>query len=257
MELKPYIKTRYRVMPSKRSDANHWLGGEPYHRNANCPVCKRPLLLLWDINCKDPRFRRGTFGSLTRLPLYYCWCCVNDISYLGLSEDKIRIHPAKRSKDSFFQYEPYPTSFERRPISFYEGVPDEIRELVAKVNDDDFQPSAHQKKVLREFFGHPITFGFGPTVVHHQLGGRPINHSWAEEVFECSNPECSGKLADRLRGKKRAMRFLAGILNDRWGGLPMVEPAGDETKQSWNFFVSAQFHICDVCFTVTGANRCT
>jgi hypothetical protein len=52
------------------------------------------------------------------------------------------------------------------------------------------------------------------------------------------------------------MSFLAEILNDPWGGLPMVEPATAETKPDWNFLVSVQFLICSKCWSVHACNRC-
>ena len=255
MEPKPYIKTRFRVVPSKRSDADHWSGGEPQHKNAICPVCKIPLLLLWDINCKDPRFGRRKFWILERLPLYYCWCCVNDISYQLTDGDRIRIHPPKRRNETSFPYEPYPESFERRALTFDDGFPDKIRRLCVRLlSDFEFEPSMQEKKTLREFFGHSVIHGLELT--HHQFGGRPMDSYWADEVFCCPNSACSGRITDRIRGRKRPMKFLAGILNDPWGGLPMVEPANDETKDNWNNYVHVQFHICDLCLTTTGANRC-
>src|SRR5579864_1402079 len=129
MEPRPFLKTRYRVKLAKRSDADHWSGGKPYHKGARCPACRIPLLLLWDINCKDPRFPRGKFGSLERLPLYYCWGCVNDLSYQVIDQDKIQILPAKRSKGPYFQYKPYPEYFERRGLRLLDGsIPEEIRQ---------------------------------------------------------------------------------------------------------------------------------
>jgi hypothetical protein len=52
------------------------------------------------------------------------------------------------------------------------------------------------------------------------------------------------------------MKFLAGILNDPWAGLPMVEHANEEARKNWNYFVTVQFHICDCCWTILGCNRC-
>jgi hypothetical protein len=52
------------------------------------------------------------------------------------------------------------------------------------------------------------------------------------------------------------MKFVAGILNDPWGGLPMIEPATRDTKKRWDYFVSAQFHVCDRCWSIYGCNRC-
>lgn len=263
MEPRAFLKTQYRVKLGKKPDADHWSGGAPPHQGARCPTCKIPLLLLWDINCRDTRFPRRKFGPLDRLALYFCWGCVNDISYQIEDARRIRIHPVERFRGgSSFPFKPYPESFERRGLLLFEGVPDGIRRICRTLNDywfsgDDDLPSPkltpQEQKALVDFFGHPVTHPMG--FFHHQLGGKPIVKQWAGEVFICPNPACKGTLIDRARGRKRAMRFLAGVLNDPWAGLPMVEPANDETRAKWNYFVSVQYHICDCCWTVLGCNR--
>ena len=264
MEPRPLIRRRFRVKVTDRPTNDHWSGGKPYHRGAKCPACKIPLLLLWDINCKDPIFPRRKFGSLKRLPLYFCWGCVNDLSYQVIDDSAIRIHPGKRSEGPSFQYEPYPQDFERNGLLLIEGVPKQIRNLVRKLvarwdtldgSDAVPVPSDKEQKELTEVFGHSVILPM--CLFHHQFGGKPIQQHWADEVFKCPNSDCTGKIADRIRGRKRSMKFLAGILNDPWGGLPMVEPANEETKERFNFYVSVQFHVCDCCWTIMACNRCS
>jgi len=264
MEPRALLKTRYRVKLADKPDADHWSGGPPTHRGATCPACKIPLLLLWDIDCKDTRFPPRTFGPLTRLPLYFCWGCVGDLAYQIVDPHHIRIHLGERRDGPNFPYDPYPEAFERRGLVLLEGVPDEIlrigRNLAARWEEDGDgddeapipTPTPDEQIILNEFFGHPVTLP--RCFFHHQLGG-PGGHHGAEEVFDCPNPACAGGFVDRLRGRKRRMRFLAGVLNDPWGGLPLVEPADDETRRYWNYFVSVQYHICDCCWTVLGCNR--
>ena len=162
-----------------------------------------------------------------------------------------------------FQYDPTRSPSNGRGLVLLEGVPDEIRriyqELIARWDaaDDDGpipEPTPQEHKALTEFFGHPVPLP--RSFFHHQLGGKPAVDYWANEVFECPNPACEGTLIDRLRGRRRAMKFLAGVLNDPWAGLPMVEPANDETRRHWNYGVSVQYRICDCCWTVLGCNRC-
>jgi hypothetical protein len=262
MKPRAFVKARYRVRLAEKPDADHWSGGKPSHQGATCPSCKIPLLLLWDIDCTDPRFPRRAFGPLTRLPLYFCWGCVGDLAYQVVGERELRVHPGDRRDGPNFPYAPYPEGFERRGLVLLEGVPDEIhrigRELAARweTADDDGPipaPTADEQRTLTEFFGHPVPLP--RCFFHHQLGGEPSG-SWADEVFECPKPACAGGLLDRVRGRKRRMRFLAGVLNDPWSGLPMVEPADDETRRHWNYFVSVQYHVCDNCWTVLGCNRC-
>jgi hypothetical protein len=265
MEPRPFLKNRYRVKLSNHSDADNWSGGKPSQLDARCPSCKIPLLLLWDINCRDSRFPRRKFGPLERLPLYYCWGCVNDISYQVADHDKIKIYAKKRRNGPSFPYKPYPKYFKRRGLQFFEGVPDSIlriyHELLARweIDEDDENaavpvPTAKQQKELTQFFGHRVVLP--RCFFHHQLGGKPLHQLWADEVFQCPNPACEGTSADRVRGRKRAMKFLAGVLNDPWAGLPMVEEANAQTKKDWNYDVSVQYHICDCCWTVLGCNRC-
>jgi len=53
------------------------------------------------------------------------------------------------------------------------------------------------------------------------------------------------------------MKFLAEVLNDPWAGLPLIQPANDETRKSWDYFLSVQYHICDCCYTVQGGVHST
>ena len=262
MEPSPFLKTRFRVRLTDHSECDHWSGGKPYHRGANCPACKIPLLLLWDINCSDPRFGRRKFGPLKRLPLYYCWGCGDSIAYQVIDDKTISIFDDASRRKPDYPYEPYPDFFERRGLQLIEGLPDKIRNLIQKfcdewdASDDDaiYEPTSKEQSLLTDFFGHSVVLPLD--LFHHQFGGKPVLTHWAEEIFRCPNSACDGTVADRLRGRKRAMKFLAGILNDPWGGLPMIEPANEETRKNTNIFVTVQFHICDRCWTVLGCNCC-
>jgi hypothetical protein len=86
---------------------------------------------------------------------------------------------------------------------------------------------------------------------HSQFGGDPSQPWWNKFTTDCPNPACP-KL---LTGRARRLRFVAGVLNDPLGGLPMVEPPKDVTSQWWNFFVSVQFQICGKCWTIHACNR--
>src|SRR5262245_52673831 len=118
MGVRPFLKTRFRVVPGRQDLGDHWLGGEPPQRGANCPVCKIPLLLLWDINCRDQRFPRGKFGPFERLPLYFCWGCVSDLAYQVLPHGRLKLFRTEIMREgTSFPYDPYPPHFERRPLA--------------------------------------------------------------------------------------------------------------------------------------------
>jgi len=258
------MKSRFRVKVSDHSDADHWCGGESCHEGARCPTCDIPLLLLWDINCRDPRFPSRTFGPLDRLPLYYCWGCVSDISYQLVDQARIVVHSQSQRAEPSFPYDPYPTCFERRGLQLFEGIPDAILRIFHELNarwDTAVgsgpvpEPSQEDQQELIEFFGHPVIMP--RCFVHHQLGGEPMMDGWAQEVFDCPNPQCTGS-ANRWGWKRKSrMKFLAGILNDPCAGLPMVDPPNESVQTFWNYEVSVQYHVCDLCWTVLGCNRCS
>src|SRR5262249_26200174 len=109
--------------------------------------------------------------------------------------------------------------------------------------------SKKEHRLLEDYFGHPI---FIPRFMyHHQLGGEALFAAWDENAFPCPNKKCPGGLVDKLLKRGRPMRFLAGILTDPPGGLPLIEPLDDKTRQDWNYFASVFFQICDKCLTIT------
>ncbi len=253
---RPFVTTRFRVIPGAHDGGDHWLGGVPQHRGAICPVCKIPLLLLWDINCKDPRFRRGQFGSRERLPLYYCWGCVSDLSYQLIGRDRVRVFRVANGEGPHFQYEPYPSHFERRPLALVSArMPEEVLAILRKwdrVEDPLARKMGERKRaLLGEYFGHPVTSG--QCLFFHQFGGVPSKHWWGTERTLCPNKKCpQGVLGGRTR---RAMKFLAGVLNDPWNGLPMIESRGKDAERWYNFFVTVEFQICGKCWTLYARNR--
>jgi len=252
---RPFLKTRFRAIPGREDLGDHWLGGEPVHHGATCPVCKIPLLLLWDINCRDPRFPARKFGPNDRLPLYFCWGCVSDLAYQLSPKGRLRLfRPGAQHEGPSFQYEPYPSHFERRPLALVAGLPKEV--LAAARNwDVDDDPRGHQvskddRMTLEEYFGHPISSRI--SMFHSQFGGAPSEYWWRENTDHCANPACPAKSSN---GQGRQLSFLAGVLNDPLGGLPMVEPPAEVTPRWWNFFVSVQFQICGKCWTIHACNR--
>ncbi|MFL5340310.1 MAG: hypothetical protein ACJ8F7_09170 [Gemmataceae bacterium] len=284
MSTRAFLRTRYRVVIGKPDAGDHWQGGKPTHAGAICPSCHIPLLVLWDINCGDPRFPRRKFASIERLPLYFCWGCVGDLAYRVISPERIEQLQARHrsiqdqhlSKAPNFLYKRYPRSFERRPIALVPGVPAAVRRILANWNqkldnmwisgqetvaDPMKTVSARDKRRLVAFFGHPVNF---MGMFHHQFGGRTNGEftyysaagGFGEDEY-CPNeacPRCPAGKSDF--DARQTMGFLAGVLNDPWGGLPMIEPADENTKQNWTFNMSVGFRICSACLTIHACNRC-
>jgi hypothetical protein len=256
---RPFLKTRFRAVPGRQDEGDHWIGGQPRERGATCPVCKIPLLLLWDINCRDRRFPRGKFGPLERLPLYFCWGCVSDLAYQVLPQRRIKLLGTDEMREGpQFPYGPYPSHFERCPLALSTDVPVEVRTALAEWGPENDRMgrrlTRRRKGILREYFGHPVTASM--CLFHSQFGGVPTQRWWAEESAPCPNKQCPNNRPATPRGNRhRSMSFLAGVLNDPLGGLPMVERADQVTERWWNFFVSVQFQICGKCRTVRSCNR--
>ena len=249
-----FINTRFRAIPGKKDVGDHWIGGAPPHSGAVCPVCRIPLLLLWDIDCRDPRFPRLKFGAIQRLPLYFCWNCVNDLTYRVVNSSELEIFKSDTIFTAGNGSRNLPNQFERTRLSL---VPSSVEDLLFQLDGWDFtdDPRGHtlsesQSRRISEFLGHPANMALD--IFHSQFGGRPSKMGWDSEVSLCPNPRCSwlGRLF-----KKRRMKFLAGILNDPKGGLPMVQHIKDLDEQSWNFFVSVEFQMCRSCGTVKAMNR--
>jgi hypothetical protein len=150
-------------------------------------------------------------------------------------------------------YSEYPDPLPRRPIALDSSVPTSLPKLIRKWNTqvDPFgeKLSKSERRLLEEFFGHPV---FIPRFMyHHQLGGESLYESWDQNAFCCPNKKCPSGLWDKVLKHSQPMRFLAGILNDPPGGLPLIEKTTKETASKWNYFVSFYFQICDKCLTVT------
>jgi len=262
MAAKSYFRTRFRVQVAERAIGDHWQGGPTTQKGAACPTCKKPLMLFWDINAQDPRllkWNKNRFGGMKRLPLYYCWGCVGDLSYLPVSENEIRVLGTTGNADGGAEYDSYPESFPRQPIALLTEVSSEVKKAIKAWGTDGFAPTGFEKTIhyskLVDFFGHGIYLM--RCMFHHQFGGQALTETWDDETFLCPNEKCTGGIVSKAMGRRHSMRFLAGILNDPPHGLPMIEPLNDETAADWNYSISVQFHMCNACHAITAVNRCT
>ena len=69
-------------------------GGDAYHDEAICPLCKIPLLLLADFDFVSlgKMEEKRLFCELDRLPLYYCWkCCAEELSYRVTDRSTLKV----------------------------------------------------------------------------------------------------------------------------------------------------------------------
>jgi hypothetical protein len=245
-----------RVATSSKFD--HWQGGPATHKGAYCATCNRPWLLIWDINCADPRFvREGepVFGDSGRLPLYYCWKCCGDASYRVTEPDRIHVFESNgKYQGDDFPYENYPIAFDRCPIELSRPseMPAEIEKFISEGPEESSPapPSAEFKNQLEYWLDHSISH-LEYDIWWQQFGGDPWRAQGSEE-FLCPNPECETGRA------RMPIKVLASIVNHPLSGLPMIETI-EQVKQASgvvNRWVQIVVHLCPECHTIHVCNRC-
>jgi hypothetical protein len=242
-----YMQQGYRVTFDQNNAQDHWRGGKPHHENAECPVCKKPLLLFWDINCNDPRFRVGMpelFGNLERLPLYFCCRRPEPTCYRIISQDSIQTFrpPLQGGEESPFAS--YPDSFERKSIRL-EPIPRDVENLLILANEFHFDwLNEQERSSFSNYFGTDIENIWD---IHlSQFGGVPVLTQGHREV-DCPNPAClTHKMGHPLlRDKKHyQMKELAVIDVD----------AGFEMDSGYS---QIAFHICWKCLSIHAEYRCS
>ena len=255
---KPFFRTRFRLRSGVEAEGAHWIGGTGTYRKADCPECKIPLVLLLDLNCEDPALMRAShrkFGELKRLPLYFCFHCYARLSYAMQGRNVRVVETQDGGPGNVPLYEGFPEYFPKTPVGLDDFVPRGLWRVVDKWSSSNdllgTSLSGKERGLLESFFGHKIIVP--RYTYHHQLGGESLREEWDTPAFECPNGECRGGLIDGLLGRNRRMKFLAGVINDPPGGLPLFEPLTEETRTRWNYFVTVYWQICDRCLTVTAS----
>lgn len=238
----------------------HSFGGEPYHKGAECPVCKLPLLLLADLDCSQLRkqMKAPLFQSLQRLPLYYCWrCCAEQLTYRVIDEKRIKVFRNKGTRQGDdFPYSNFPHAFLSRAISLT-PINYELGKLLAVYQevDKDWLTEADQKAIKRgmKLLRHR---GFSSGDVNrHQIGGL-LGLIQGHERVGCPNRKCRyHKLFED--GYAVSMKELAVLCNDPYSGLPMVESLDElENPSRWNEWVQVVYWVCEECLAIAASNRC-
>ena len=233
------------VRVAEQSTYDHWQGGPATHNGAFCDRCQRPFLLIWDINCADPRFvvdDKPVFKNLKRLPLYYCWRCCAELAYRVSGNERLQLfHNSGSEQEKDFPYPNYPLQFDRRPIELSrpDEMPKRVRDFL--LAPPDARVPKETKAALSEWLGRPIRKAEFD-IWWQQFGGEP----WliqGEEQMNCPNPKCSAV----RRGAH--MKILAAVCNDPLSGLPMIETMDDEQRVSgiFNRWVQIVYHICEDC----------
>jgi len=242
-----YMRQGYRVSEDAGATLRHWRGGSPQHDGAKCPVCRKPLLLFWDIDCRDPRFQSESpelFGGLQRLPLYYCCRRPEPTVYQVLSDDRIKtIRPDLRA-DEESPFAGFPDEFQRQPLDL-EPIPRDVANLLIVADEFAFDwLNSQERQRLSDYLGDRISSIWD---IHlSQFGGRPVLTQGHREI-SCPNPACATHKMGHpmLRNEKEfALKELAVIDVD----------AGFEMEAN---YAQIAFHICWKCHTVHARYRCS
>ena len=235
-----YLKQSYRLRPATDDGQGHWRGGPPRHQGAECPVCRKPLLLFLDLDCKDPRFAEApdVFARLDRLPLYYCCRRPEETIYRIVAADRIEtIKPELRTAEES-PFTKFPAAFPREPLAL-EPVARNVELLLYALDynhPDLLRPE--EKQILKDYFGiKHVWSGFSPS----RFGGS-LNLGQRYEKLFCPNPDCrTHRMGHPLlrNASIYRMKEIAVIHSD--AGFPMDMSCG-----------RIVFHFCYDCHTVRG-----
>lgn len=249
-----YTRTAWRVVhDGAPRRPRHWQGGDVQHRGADCPVCERPLLLVWDLDCSDLRRREpDRFGRLERLPLYYCFsCCAEKLSYRVVSQTRIKVLGNEgRYQGDDFPYAGFPEALERVPIGL-EPVPVSIHRpvlIALEFGVEWLMPE--ERRDLARWFGARARRVHELDLIQHQVGGAfPMFQG--HQGVRCPYKKCRAHWEH-----SPAMKELAAVYDDPARGLPLFTPVA---KGRDRHVADAQvvFHICRVCLTLSALNRAT
>jgi hypothetical protein len=237
-----YLRQGYHLANSTHA-RGHWQGGEPQHRTAICSSCGKDLHLLWDINCRDPRFRRESpqvFGPLRRLPLYYCLRCPQPTVYRCVGKSRLQMLESGSADSSETPFSGFPDVFPRTPITF-KAIPPDIENLIliSRTLGHGWLRSQH-KKALQGY----LAASSGSLLRRSQLGGLPVVQQLYPELvcpYDHCPTHCWGHPVMRT-ASWFSMKLLATIESD--AGFKM-ETDGAQII----------FHICWACHTIHGDHQ--
>jgi len=239
------MRQAYRPRVGQESAADHWRGGPPRHEGAECPVCRKPLLLFWDINCRDPRFAGESaelFAGLERLPLYYCCRRPEPTTYRVVSPGRIETFRPSLEAGEESPFRDAPAEFDRRPLHL-EPLPRDIENLLAVADRLSFDwLDAAEMERLAEYLGRDRGGIYGAQM--SQFGGAPIFRQ-GNQGIDCPNPICPTHQMGNPHfpnDRKFKMKELAVIADD----------AGFEMETNC---AQIAFHICWKCNTIHAGYR--
>lgn len=245
-----YLRQGYHLDPSGAGKTRHWQGGESRLPKARCRNCKKQLLLIWDIDCLDPRFRReyaGVFRNLSRLPLMYCVHCAGPTAYQCIDDEQVRVIEIDANGD-VSPFMDVPDYLPRKPLNL-RAIPPHIENLLLlcdAVGADWLHPS--DKKTLGMYVGVKAKDAkyVGLHLRRSVFGGMIIPERGRDKQ-RCPNKTCATHRWGHPIIRNETFYFMKPLaIVDHDAGLEM------ETNGS-----SISFWLCWACNTVLANYSCT
>jgi len=217
-EFNALFKSGFFVELTEDESASHELCGENHLNGAGCPNCRKPLLKIFSLDCKD--LPVGYAGTLHFL---FCWTCniaQKDFLYKHISDNEIELLEfGQGGIVEDFPYEDYPIAFE--------GKKAELQEISKEDQDIIHQVNTEQVEEYEINQAHPELI-----IPRHQIGGEPylLNEYRGQKCPQCSQD----------------MKFIASF-GDSTGG-----PDGFTNNE----YVQTVYQLCESCNTL-GAYQMT
>lgn len=222
----------------------HALGGQNPYPAPNCPCCDQPLLVMLQLDLRDPELTiRGPQVDL--LPLLCCQRCTvfwHNLSYRILDREVTLVEWTCEGGEE-------KTGWREELHDFDAGIPFQpillvrVPKIVADIwvrANRGVDPDAHEDDRLGDFTGNLLPSGdrlVGLAAEVNQVGGEPL-------LIQRETPALCASCAKR--GTTSAMTMLAVLTNEEYAGIRVTF---DDTQ--------VQFYLCEVCGTILARHYCS
>ena len=213
----------------------HHIGGRTEMHGAQCPNCRKPLMLYLSLDTTDARLGLQGIG-VDVLRLFACLRCAltwHGFAYTILDENSVKLveyHVGQTTWDDWYE-DVGVDMISHRPIVL-ESIPARVIELYERLNDEQTLTESEEMEIAQvtNSFADKEAGGYPVVDVVNQVGGT----TFLPQLLDA--PHCR-RCAEQ--GNDHQTFFLASLTNDAKQGLKI---AHDGTQ--------LVFFLCPVCRTV-------